>query len=206
MEVEFTARQVKIAKVVRDRAEEGLERLARIVGKTAIASVIFSAQKLDQCVELTVQARTGKLVARVKSSTQAGAMKEALERIEAQALRHRDRRLEVKRLPREEKVVEAPPVARSRVRGAANEEKPAKVKSRVRKTIVVKAHPSRPAVVEPHILTAAEAFAEHPLTIEEAVKETEAEDRDLLIFHDPEGDLFVLHRRRDGEMELVGVS
>jgi putative sigma-54 modulation protein len=60
-------------------------------------------------------------------------------------------------------------------------------------------------VVEPHILASGEAFALKPLTIEEAVKDAEFRDRDLLIFHNPAGELFVLHRRRDGQMELVEI-
>ena len=206
MEVEYTARQVKISKAARNKAEEGLTRIARVVGKTATASAIFSAQKLDQIVELTVQGRSQKLVAKGKAATQTVALKEALERIEAQALRHRDRRLETKRLPKVEKA--ELPVGRGRTRAAkaaATEEKPVRAKAKVRKTIAVKSHPAKPAISEPHVLTADEAIAQRPMTIEEAVKETEAGDRDLLIFHNPDGDLFVLHRRKDGEMELVEI-
>jgi putative sigma-54 modulation protein len=58
-------------------------------------------------------------------------------------------------------------------------------------------------VVEPHILKSAEAIVLRPMTIEEAVKEAEFRDRDLLIFHNAAGEMFVLHRRRDGQMELV---
>jgi putative sigma-54 modulation protein len=43
------------------------------------------------------------------------------------------------------------------------------------------------------------------MTIEEAVKEAEFRDRDLLVFRNLAGDLFVLHRRRDGAMELVEI-
>jgi putative sigma-54 modulation protein len=43
------------------------------------------------------------------------------------------------------------------------------------------------------------------MTIEEAVKDAEFRDRDLLIFRNRTGDLYVLHRRRDGQMELVEV-
>ncbi len=39
MEVEFTARHVSIPKSVRSQAEEGLERVGRILGKTARASI-----------------------------------------------------------------------------------------------------------------------------------------------------------------------
>ena len=44
MEVEFTARQVKISKALRTHAEEGMERIGRILGKSAHAS-ITSARK-----------------------------------------------------------------------------------------------------------------------------------------------------------------
>jgi putative sigma-54 modulation protein len=43
------------------------------------------------------------------------------------------------------------------------------------------------------------------MTIEEAVKDAEFRDSDLLIFHTVSGDTFVLHRRRDGQMELVEI-
>ena len=42
--------------------------------------------------------------------------------------------------------------------------------------------------------------------IEDAVKDTEFRDRDLLIFRNPAGEMFVLHRRRDGQMELVEID
>ena len=50
MEVEFTARQVSVPRSVRTQAEEGLERIARILGKTARASITFRAQRHMQIV------------------------------------------------------------------------------------------------------------------------------------------------------------
>jgi putative sigma-54 modulation protein len=116
--------------------------------------------------------------------------------------------MEGKRLPTEEKVLTAPPVARPKVRAAqaeaaAGESKPARAKARA--SIAVHSYPSRATVVEPHILKSGEAIALRPMTIEEAVKEAEFRDRDLLIFHNSSGDMFVLHRRRDGQMELVEI-
>ena len=43
------------------------------------------------------------------------------------------------------------------------------------------------------------------MSIEEAVKEAEFRDRDLLVFRNAGGELYVLHRRRDGQMELVEI-
>ena len=70
---------------------------------------------------------------------------------------------------------------------------------------MIAVHSSRngKTVVEPHIVTSGEAIAERAMTIEEAVKEVESNDRDLLIFHNLSGEQYVLHRRRDGQMELV---
>ncbi len=88
MEVEFTARQVKISKALRTQAEEGMERIARILGKTARASVTFGAQRHVQIVELTVQARLQTIVATGKADTPDAALRQAMEHAENQARRY----------------------------------------------------------------------------------------------------------------------
>jgi len=180
MEVEFTARQVT-----------------------------FGAQRHLQLVEITVQLRLQTIAATGKADTLDAALKEAIEHAVNQARRYRDRRLESKRLPKEEKMMTAPPVARPKARAAppsadAAEGKPTRAKART--SIAVHSFPNRATVVEPHILKSAEAISLKPMTIEEAVKDAEFRDRDLLIFRNPAGEMFVLHRRRDGQMELVEVS
>jgi len=208
MEVEFTARQVKLSKALRTQAEEGMERISRILGKGARASITCSAQRHLQIVELTVEGRAQKIAATGKGPALDAALREAIEHAENQALKFRDRRLGSKRLPKEEKVMSAPPVSRTKSRATQppaeeNGHKPAKASSKVRASIAVHSFPAKATVVEPHILKSADAIAISPMTIEEAVKEAEFRDRDLLIFRTAAGDTFVLHRRRDGEMELV---
>jgi putative sigma-54 modulation protein len=208
MEVEFTARQGKISKALRTQAEDGLEGITRILGKSLRASVTIGAQRHVQIVELTLQARHQTIVATGKATTIDVALRQAIDHAENQARRYRDRRLEGKRLPKEEKALTAPPVARPKVRAAqmetaTGESKPARGKARA--SIAVHSYPSRATVVEPHILKSGEAIALRPMTIEEAVKEAEFRDHDLLIFHNSAGDMFVLHRRRDGQMELVEI-
>src|SRR5580692_2489800 len=211
MDVEFTARQVKISKALRTQAEEGMERIARILGKTARASVTFGAQRHLQIVELTVQARLQTIAATGKADTADAALRQAMEHAENQARRHRDRRMEGKRLPKGEKMLTAPPVARPKARAAlvvseAADGKPATSRGKPRASIAVHSFPNKPTVVEPHILKSGEAIVMRPMTIEEAVKDAEFRDRDLLIFRNPGGEMFVLHRRRDGQMELVEIS
>jgi len=208
MDVALTARKGKISKGLRAQAEEGMERIGRILGRSARASVTFSAQRHVHIVELTVQARLQKFAATGKADTPDSALREAVEHAEHQAQRYRDRRLVSKRLPKGEKVLTAPPVTRPKARAELvtdAEEKPSGSTGNARASIAVHSFPARATVVEPHIVRNSEAIALKPMTIEEAVKDTEFRDRDLLIFRTASGDMFVLHRRRDGEMELVEI-
>ncbi len=79
MEVEFTARQVKISKALRTQAEEGMERIARILGRSARASVVFSALKRLQIAELTIQARLQTIAASGEADTLDSALRQALD-------------------------------------------------------------------------------------------------------------------------------
>jgi putative sigma-54 modulation protein len=188
------------------QAEEGMERIARILGKGAHASIVFSVQRHMQIVELTVKARLQKIAAAGKADTPEGALRQAIAHAELQARRYRDRKLVSKRLPKEEKVLTAPPVARPKARLTPQENGEGRAsRAEARASIAVHSFPANPAVVEPHVVKNGEAIALRPMTIEEAVKDAEFRDRDLLIFRNASGDVFVLHRRRDGQMELVEI-
>jgi len=206
MDVALTARKGKISKSLRTQAEEGMERIGRVLGRTARASVTFSAQRHVHIVELTVQARTQKIAATGKANSPDAALREAMDHAEHQAYRYRDRRLVNKRLPKGDKVLTAPPVARpkARVEPDAGDEDGAPPRN-ARASIAVHSFPARATVVEPHIVKNGEAIALRPMTIEEAVKDAEFRDRDLLIFRTAAGETFVLHRCRDGQMELVEI-
>jgi putative sigma-54 modulation protein len=206
MDVAITARNGRISRGLREQAEEGMERIGRILGRTARASITFSTQRHLYIVELTVQARTQKIAATGRANSQVSALREAMAHAENQAYRHRDRRIVSKRLPKGDKVLTAPPVARPKARvEPTSETEEAASSGKARASIAVHSFPARATVVEPHILESGEAIALRPMTIEEAVKDAEFRDRDLLIFRTIAGDTFVLHRRRDGQMELVEI-
>ncbi|HEY2472797.1 MAG TPA: HPF/RaiA family ribosome-associated protein [Terracidiphilus sp.] len=207
MEVEFTARQVNVPKALRTQAAEGLERIARILGRTARASITFRAQRHLQIAELTIKARVQTIEAAGKADSLESALRIAIQHAEHQALRYRDRQFERKRMPKLEKELAAPPVAHPK-RGSVSEtpsENGKLTRAKVKTAIAVHSFPASTAVVEPHVLSSGEAVALKPMTIEEAVKDCEFRDRDLLIFRNRAGDLYVLHRRRDGQIELVEV-
>ena len=208
MEVEFTARQVKVPKALRDFAQEGMDRIGRILGRSANGSIVFSTQRHLQTVELTIKARLQKIAATGKATTVESALREAIAHAEHQALKFRDRKLVIKRMPKDEKVMTALPVARPKARASQPPPEPSNgngngAGNKARAAIAVHSFPAKAAVVEPHVIRSGEAFVARPMTIEEAVKDAEFRDRDLLIFRTAAGEMFVLHRRRDGQMELV---
>lgn len=204
MEVELTARQVRIPKALRAQAEEGMNRIARILGKTTTAALTFRTQRHLHIAELTVKARLHTIQATGEADTQESALRAALAHAEHQALRHRDRNLTRKRLPKEEKVLTALPVARPKARAQAQPIEPEPA-PQPRASIAVHSFPANSTVVEPHIVKSSDAIALKAMSIEQAVKEAEFRDRDLLVFRDLSGMLYVLHRRRDGQMELVEI-
>ena len=209
MEVEFTARQVKIPRALRELAREGMERIGVLLGRTAHGSVTFSAQRHIQIVEINIQARLQSFAATGKATTLDAAMRQAIAHAENQVRRYRDRKLVIKRLPKEEKVLTAPPVARPKARSAEplgeSLNGNGTGSARARASIPAHSFPAKATVVEPHIVRSGEALAVRPMTIEEAVKEAEFRDRDLFIFRTLAGEMYVLHRRRDGQMELVEI-
>jgi putative sigma-54 modulation protein len=216
MEIEFTARQVRISKQLKAGAEEGIERIALVLGRITSAALTFRAERHLQIVEISLQSRLHSIAARGESPSQETALREALEHAEHQAQRFRDRVRTRKRLPKAASASGArAPRKTARARRDAetdeafaaerNGHKPAIARPpgvQTKAAITVHSFPGKPAVVEPHILSAHEALAIRPMTIEE---EAEFCDRELLVFRNPAGDLFVLHRRRDGKMELVEV-
>jgi putative sigma-54 modulation protein len=56
-----------------------------------------------------------------------------------------------------------------------------------------------------HLVRSADSVAIRPMTLEEAIKEAHFKDRDVFVFRDPKGKVMVLHKARDGKMQLIEV-
>ena len=69
--------------------------------------------------------------------------------------------------------------------------------------MIVHKFPSVAKSTEVHLVRSNDAVAMRPMTLEEAIKEAHFRDRDVFVFRDPKGKLMILHRTRDGKMELI---
>jgi ribosome hibernation promoting factor len=207
MDVEYTGRQTTITKKLKLLTETELARIVKIVGSSGSVHVILSTDKYRQIAEVTVQTRHHKLVARCEATEMETALHDALAKIENQAIRHKKRYGTIKRHPKADgktarAEAEAAPVARK-----TTTVKVATKSSVGRKAVPMLVHsfPSHSPLAEPHVVRSTDGVALRPMSLEEAVKEAAFRDRDVFVFRDHGGHAMVLHRKRDGKMELIEV-
>ena len=215
MQAEYTGRQVTITPALRRLGNEAIERIAKVLPKVVGAHIVLTSEKYRKTADVAVKMRAGKIVGFAESNNMESALREALERAETQAVRYRKRLNAIKRQPKEEKLpLEVMPVrsrrpSRTRAENTEPENGAAVAATngtRPAKTVVpvtVHTFPATRPISEPHVVRSLDSVALRPMTIEEAVKEAEFRDREVFVFRNPEGTLCVLHRKRDGKMELI---
>jgi putative sigma-54 modulation protein len=71
--------------------------------------------------------------------------------------------------------------------------------------VMVHKYPAVAKTTEVHLVRSDESVAMRPMTLEEAIKEAHFKDRDVFVFRDPKGKVMVLHRAKDGKMQLIEV-
>ena len=218
MQAEYTGRQVSITPALRRMGDEGIERIAKLLPKVVGAHIVLTSEKYRKTADVSVKMRAGKIVGFAESTQMDQALREALERAETQAIRYRKRLHTIKRQPKEEKlpsdVLPTRPRKSNRPRPEPEEQSPlaeaveaakayGKRAGRTMVPVTVHTFPARRPIPEPHIVRSSDSVALRPMTIEEAVKEAEFRDRDVFVFRTNEGTVCVLHRKRDGKMELI---
>jgi len=216
MQVEYTGRQVTVTPSLRALAEEGIARISKILGRTTGAHVILSAEKYRKTAEVSIKTRLNDIMGIAESTTLETALRSALDKAETQAIRCRKKLQAKKRQPKEEK--QTADVLLPRTRRTAAKAAPAAEKAaadtgsprangggRSRPVIPVTVHsfPAKTPIAEPHIVRSTDSVALRPMTLEEAVKECEFRDREVFVFRDKRGNVKVLHRKRDGKIELI---
>ena len=221
MQVEYTGRQVTVTAAHRRVGDEGIERIVKLLPKLMDAHIVLTTEKYRKTADVTLRMRAGKIVGFAESNNMETALREALNKAESQAIRLRKKLHTIKRQPKEEKMqtenlpVRARKAAQSRADAADREnDVPAAPAHRLAKTngkrparqvvpVTVHTFPAKSPIAEPHIVRSADSVAMRPMTVEEAVKEAEFRDRDVFVFRTNEGMVCVLHRKRDGKMELI---
>ena len=198
MTVEYFGRQYEITPAIRDEVESGLGKLTKILGDNFKSKVILTVEKHRHIAEITVKRRKGHLVGLAEATDMIAAVSQALEHIETQVLRHNGRRRNTTRKAKD-KTWQAP------VEGEAEMQIAVGASPSTAVPVVVHKFPAIARTTEAHLVHSTDSLALRPMTVEEAVKECEFRDRDVFVFRDGKGKVKVLHRRKDGKIELIEV-
>ena len=198
MNVEYFGKQYEITPAIRDEVESGLGKLTEILGDNFKSKVILTVEKHRNIAEITVKRRRGHLVGLAEATDMVVAVNQAIEHIETQVLRLNGRRRTTHRKAKD-KTWKAP------VEAEADAQITVGATAATAVPVVVHKFPSVARTTEAHLVRSQDSIAMRPMTVEEAVKECEFRDRDVFIFRDGKGKINVLHRRKDGKIELIEV-
>ena len=195
MTVEYTGRHYEVTPANRKEVEAGLSKIRKILRNKFETKVVLAVEKHRHKAEITINSRVGDLVGLAQAGDMKAAIGEALEHLEKQAVKSKTRIIAKKRRNHNGKWQEPMPAEAAPKAMAA--------KAPASASMVVHKFPAVAKSTEVHLVRSDEAVALRPMTLEEAIKEAHFRDRDVFVFRDPKGKVMVLHRTRDGKMELI---
>ena len=194
MNVEYTGRHYEITPVVRKEVENGLAKIRKILGDRFETKVVLAVEKRRHKAEITITPRNGPIVGLAQATDMLSAVNEALDHLHKQALKYKTKWLSKKRK------------AVKKFNGDGNQESIESAVGLAESTAVsltVHKFPAVARTTEVHLVHSRDSVALRPMTLEEAIKEAHFRDRDVFVFRDPKGKVMVLHRTREGKMELI---
>jgi putative sigma-54 modulation protein len=178
MNVEYTGRHYVVTSTIRKEVETGLTKIRKILGDRFDSKVILAVEKHRHKAEITISPRNGPLVGLAQAKDMNIAVNEALDHLEKQAVKYKTRWMSKKRSARKTEDFKK-----------WNGHSPSLLPQEDLQTTVG--------------LSEKTAVPVRPMTLEEAIKEAHFRDRDVFVFRDPKGKVMILHRTRDGKMELI---
>jgi putative sigma-54 modulation protein len=194
MNVEYTGRQYEITPAIRKEVETGLNKIRKILGDRFETKVVLAAEKHRHKAEITITPRNGPIVGLAQATDMLSAVNEALDHLHKQALKYKTKWLSKKRK------------AVKKFNGQSTQESietAVGLSESAAVSVTVHKFPAVAKTTEVHLVPAKDSVALRPMTLEEAIKEAHFRDRDVFVFRDPKGKLMVLHRTREGKMELI---
>lgn len=194
MNVEYTGRQYEITPIIRKEVETGLNKIRKILGDRFEAKVVLAVEKRRHKAEITISPRNGPIVGLAQATDMLSAVNEALDHLHKQALKYKTKWLSKKRK------------AGKKFNGRDEQdsiEAAIGLSESTSVSVTVHKFPAVARTTEVHLVHSKDSVALRPMTLEEAIKEAHFRDRDVFVFRDPKGKLMVLHRTREGKMELI---
>jgi len=204
MNVEYTGRQYTVTSAIRKEVETGLTKIRKILGDRFDSKVVLAVEKHRHKAEITISPRNGPLVGLAQAKDMAVAVNEALDHLEKQAVKYKTRWQSKKRSARKiEETKKWNGHSPSLLPSQEDLQTTVGLSEKTAVPVVVHKYPAVAKTTEVHLVRSDDAVAMRPMTLEEAIKEAHFKDRDVFVFRDPKGKVMILHRTRDGKMELI---
>ncbi len=219
MDVEYTGRHdAVVTDELRAIAGPILDRMEKMVGRGSSAHVVVTTEKNRQIAEVTVKTKAQDLVGLCESTVSLeNALRQALEKAEAQAVKFKGKRTTRHRLPKDEKALVEPALERGgkgkRTALLNTPDSPLDEVLGIQPEVPLAARVAAPHgdshgsdgehATELHVTRTIDSVALRPMSLEEAVKELETRNREIFVFRDRAGLLRILHCKRDSTLELI---
>jgi putative sigma-54 modulation protein len=202
MNVEYTGRHYVVTSIIRKEVETGLTKIRKILGDRFETKVILSVEKHRNTAEITISPRNGLLVGLAQAKDMSIAVNEALDHLEKQAVKYKTRWQSKKRSARKNEETK-----KWNGHSTAPDQNDLQtvigLSEKTAVPVMVHRYPAVAKTTEVHLVRSVDAVAMRPMTLEEAIKEAHFKDRDVFVFRDKKGKVMILHRTRDGKMELI---
>src|SRR6202140_1407173 len=202
MNVEYTGRHYEVTTAIRKEVETGITKIRKILGDKFETKVILAVEKHRHKAEITISPRNGPLVGLAQAKDMSIAVNEALDHLEKQAVKYKTRWQSKKRSARKSEEVKKWN-GHSTTSDDTSVQPVIGLSEKTAVPVMVHRNPAVAKTTEVHLVRSDEAVAMRPMTLEEAIKEAHFRDRDVFVFRDPKGKVMILHRTRDGKMELI---
>ena len=203
MNVEYTGRQYEVTTAIRKEVETGLAKIRKILRDKFETKVILAVEKHRHKAEITISPRNGLLVGLAQAKDMSVAVNSALDHLEKQAVKYKARWETKKRAARKTEEAQKwngqSSSAQEEVQTAVG------LNEKTAVPVLVHKYPAVAKTTDVHLVRSNDSVAMRPMTLEEAIKEAHFKDRDVFVFRDPKGKVMVLHRARDGKMQLIEV-
>lgn len=179
MNVEITGRHVVITPAIRSYVLKRLRKFVKIFGDDISFHVIIDVQKERQTAEILLKSKLLDLTGKGVTDDMYNSILVAIEKIERQALKHKNKMIEGKR-------------------------QRAKAKSVAVKSGIAQVSPLILAAAQKRNGIREEEAQRKPMAVEEAVIELNHSDYPFVVFRNADsGAVNVLYRRKDGSIGLI---
>jgi putative sigma-54 modulation protein len=177
MQVEYTGRQIEITPAIKKFTEKHLRKIRKILGETIEVDTILTVEKHRHIAEIHLKSRNFKVHGVEATGDMYNSITAVLDKIERQALRHKEKYVAKKRKTSETVRVQFPAPLLS--------------------------DSSEEMDFPPRIVRSA-VNAMKPMTLEEAAEQVGRTAHGFMVFRNADSDrIAILYKRKDGNLGLV---